>query len=94
MKTLCLTLGLLLLSGCCNAVPRAVNVWQPGACCFQFSTTRIPKNKIIDIKKTHSRCLEKGFVVHTAKGKQICYSQSVEWLQTLFNQLQEVLDRQ
>ncbi|XP_029910073.1 C-C motif chemokine 3-like [Myripristis murdjan] len=85
MKTVCITLGLLLAAVCyCNAVPYAVN-WSPAECCFKFYTGKIPKKQIIDVKKTYTNCAESAFVVHTANGRQYCISQSVEWAQAAYN---------
>uniref|UniRef100_A0AAZ1WXF2 Chemokine interleukin-8-like domain-containing protein n=1 Tax=Oreochromis aureus TaxID=47969 RepID=A0AAZ1WXF2_OREAU len=82
------TVGLLLLLltvYCWAAGRKSVT---PGECCFHFFTGRIPVNNIVSVTKTHSDCLEKGFVVHTAKGKRFCVGHSVTWAQDAFNKEQ------
>ncbi|XP_078139435.1 C-C motif chemokine 4-like [Centroberyx gerrardi] len=79
MKTLCLTLGLLLLTVyCCNAVPRGLRLnTSPGPCCFRFAMHRLPAN-IVSITKTHRACRTPAFIVQTSRGSQICYSQTFQ----------------
>ncbi|XP_054476708.1 C-C motif chemokine 4 homolog [Anoplopoma fimbria] len=86
MRTLTFTVGLLLLLTVyyCAAMPQAVN--QPGTCCFQFFTGRVPRKQIISVTETHHSCHEKGFVVATAKGKEICVSHNLDWAQKAFEE--------
>ncbi|XP_059192061.1 C-C motif chemokine 3-like [Centropristis striata] len=93
MKTLSITVGLLLLLTVyyCTAIPLAVNEIAPGSCCFQFFTGRIRKENIISVVKTHSSCHEMGFVVSTASGNEVCVSQQQNWAQRAFKQ-QEVIE--
>uniref|UniRef100_A0A8C9Z8Z1 Chemokine interleukin-8-like domain-containing protein n=1 Tax=Sander lucioperca TaxID=283035 RepID=A0A8C9Z8Z1_SANLU len=71
----------------------ALNGIAPGSCCFQFFTGRVPQPQITSIIKTHSRCHEKGFVVSTAIGKDICVSQNLGWAQRAFEQQQVIKDK-
>uniref|UniRef100_A0A3Q3AXU4 C-C motif chemokine 18-like n=1 Tax=Kryptolebias marmoratus TaxID=37003 RepID=A0A3Q3AXU4_KRYMA len=81
MKTLCLTLGLLLLTFCLQFST------APGNCCFKFSTMRIPLNRITDITKTHRSCLKKGFIVTTKLKRQICFRLSSDWVLKVYNKV-------
>ncbi|KAJ7997784.1 hypothetical protein DPEC_G00215710 [Dallia pectoralis] len=84
MKTICLTLGLLLLTVLHTyAVPLGLEP-SPTSCCFRFSNVKVPSNKIISIKKTHRSCLLPAFVVTTIKQKVICYRPSESWVQKAF----------
>ncbi|XP_044047752.1 C-C motif chemokine 3-like [Siniperca chuatsi] len=90
MKTLSFTVGLLLLTVYyCTAMPHGVNEIAPGPCCFKFFTGRIPQPQIVYVIKTHNRCQEKGFVISTARGNEICVSQNLNWAQRAF-ELQQV----
>ncbi|XP_045897857.1 C-C motif chemokine 3-like [Micropterus dolomieu] len=89
MKTLYFTLGLLLLTACCcNAMPYTVNESSTGRCCFLFYVGRIWRTEIVNIFETHSSCRDKGFVVRTATGHEICVSLNLQWAQRAFNQQQ------
>ncbi|XP_033491432.2 C-C motif chemokine 4-like [Epinephelus lanceolatus] len=89
MKTLCITLGLLLLIACCcDAMPTAVEIsMAPGNCCFGFYNRGIHVKRVSNITKTHSSCLKQAFIVQTIRGKHICYSGSFQWALDLYNQL-------
>ncbi|XP_078114151.1 C-C motif chemokine 18-like [Sander vitreus] len=96
MKPLSFTGGLLLLLltvHSCTAMPHAVNEIAPGSCCFQFFAGRVPQPQITSIIKTHRRCHEKGFVVSTVRGKDICVSQNLGWAQRAFEQQQVIKDK-
>ncbi|XP_028287465.1 C-C motif chemokine 14-like [Parambassis ranga] len=97
MKTLSSTLPplllLLLIAGSCTAMPHSVNEIAPGSCCFTFFTERIPEKQIISITKTHSRCSRKGFVFYTARGKEICVSQTLSWAKEAFLRRQVDVDK-
>ncbi|KAM8751817.1 C-C motif chemokine 4 homolog [Acanthopagrus schlegelii] len=87
------TLGiLLLLTVYCTAMPHGVNEIAPATCCFKFFTGKIPQSQIISTVKTHSRCHEKGFVVSTARGKEICVSQNLDWARKAFEQQEIIKD--
>ncbi|CAI5668069.1 unnamed protein product [Oreochromis niloticus] len=88
MKAIVGLLLLLLTVYCGAAAPGALDETAPGECCFNFFTGRIPVKNIVSVTKTHSGCLEKAFVVHTAKGKLFCVGHSVTWAQDAFNKEQ------
>ncbi|KAL7402468.1 hypothetical protein ABVT39_015298 [Epinephelus coioides] len=89
MKTLCITLGLLLLIACCcDATPTALQInMAPGNCCFIFYNHSIRVKRVSNITKTHSSCQKQAFIVQTTRGKEICYSGSFQWALDLYNQL-------
>ncbi|XP_060933127.1 C-C motif chemokine 4-like [Limanda limanda] len=89
MKTLCFTLGLLLLTVCCcNAGPEAVrHSTAPQTCCHEFYEKRLPIKRVTNITKTDKTCLKKAFIVQTVIGKQICYRQTFVWALDVYNQL-------
>ncbi|XP_071345525.1 C-C motif chemokine 4-like [Trachinotus anak] len=96
MKTLCFTLGLLLLTVCCcKAMPKALQLnAAPGNCCFNFYTRSLPLKLVTSITKTHSACPKKAFIVRTVDGKQICYNQTFQWGLDVYNQLHEGSNQQ
>ncbi|XP_054475530.1 C-C motif chemokine 4-like [Anoplopoma fimbria] len=89
MRTLCFTLGLLLLTACCcNAMPKAPQYnTAPGNCCFKVSTHSLPLKRVSSITKTHSSCLKQAFIVKTIKRRQICYSRTFQWAMDVYEQL-------
>ncbi|MEQ2246105.1 hypothetical protein ILYODFUR_034778 [Ilyodon furcidens] len=90
MKTLCLSLGMLLLIACCcNAMPDALRYnTGPVECCYNFRSVVIPKKYVFEIKKTHHSCMLKGFIVKTVKRRSFCFRESVPWVLEAYNQMQ------
>ncbi|TDH09066.1 hypothetical protein EPR50_G00082820 [Perca flavescens] len=88
MKTLCFTLGLLLLTACCcNAMPEALKFnTAPGNCCFKFFTQKIPVKRVFNITKTHSSCQNQAFIVHTIRGIPICFRETFQWARDIYSQ--------
>ncbi|CAK6975135.1 C-C motif chemokine 4-like [Scomber scombrus] len=66
-------------------MPHGVNEITPEPCCFKFFPGAIPRQEIISIVKTDTRCHKKAFVVSAANGKDICVSQNVRWAKAAFN---------
>ncbi|XP_032405283.1 C-C motif chemokine 3-like [Xiphophorus hellerii] len=89
MKTLCLSVGMILIIACCcDAMPDAVQYnTGPITCCDQFSNMRVPRKMIVDITRTHSSCTIKGFIVETVKRRLICFRQSTTWVEEAYNQM-------
>ncbi|KAI3371720.1 hypothetical protein L3Q82_024286 [Scortum barcoo] len=89
MKTLCFTLGLLLLTACCcNTMPIAVQVSNAsGNCCGRLYQGMIPLKFVTSITKTHSSCQQQAFIVQTEKGRKICYRQTFKWALHVYKQL-------
>ncbi|XP_059190917.1 C-C motif chemokine 3-like [Centropristis striata] len=87
MKTLCFTLGLLLLTiCCCNAIPTALKFnTQPVNCCFSVYNNSIPLKFVSSITKTHRSCQTQAFIVQTIKGRQICYDETFGWALRAYN---------
>uniref|UniRef100_A0A672JH54 Chemokine interleukin-8-like domain-containing protein n=1 Tax=Salarias fasciatus TaxID=181472 RepID=A0A672JH54_SALFA len=75
MKTICLSLLLLLLS----AWPMFSTA--PEQCCVRFYKEKIPTRFISDIKKTH-----RSLTLNGPLKRQICYGQSFEWAVNVYNQ--------
>ncbi|XP_029992101.1 pollen-specific leucine-rich repeat extensin-like protein 1 isoform X2 [Sphaeramia orbicularis] len=88
MRTLMLTMLMLISIDACSAMPRAVNDIAPVSCCVQFFTGNIPPARIVSIKKTDSTCTNKAFVVTTVKGAKICVRDA--WVHSVFKQPDEV----
>ncbi|XP_041852949.1 C-C motif chemokine 3-like [Melanotaenia boesemani] len=87
MKTLCFSLGLLLLAVCCcNAMPEAVKYRAPVKCCLKFRDKPIDAQRVEDVYKTHNSCMKKAFIVTTVRGREICFRQTFDWAVKLFNQ--------
>uniref|UniRef100_A0A7N6BZF5 Chemokine interleukin-8-like domain-containing protein n=1 Tax=Anabas testudineus TaxID=64144 RepID=A0A7N6BZF5_ANATE len=74
MKTFCFTLVLLLL-----LLTYGTELTQPGSCCFNFTTIRIPIKVITEITKTHSSCPKKGYIIETVRRRKFCYSDTFQW---------------
>ncbi|CAB1459937.1 unnamed protein product [Pleuronectes platessa] len=95
MKTLCFTLGMLLLTVCwCNAMPQAVHFstaprhsTAPHTCCPKVSNKTLPFKRVTSITVTHSSCPEQAFIVQTVKGRKICYEHNSTWAQDVYNRL-------
>ncbi|XP_027885366.1 C-C motif chemokine 3-like [Xiphophorus couchianus] len=87
MKTLCLSVGMILIIACCcDAILDAVQYnTGPITCCDQFSNMRVPRKMIVDITRTHSSCLKRGYIVETVKGRLICFRQSTTWVEEAYN---------
>uniref|UniRef100_A0A8D2ZKY3 Chemokine interleukin-8-like domain-containing protein n=1 Tax=Scophthalmus maximus TaxID=52904 RepID=A0A8D2ZKY3_SCOMX len=85
MKTLCLTLGLLLLNVCCSKALQFT--MTPGYCCFSFLNRSLPPARVTSITETHRSCPQQAFIVQTIKGKQICYRQTFPWAIHVYNLL-------
>ncbi|MEQ2209394.1 hypothetical protein XENOCAPTIV_029589, partial [Xenoophorus captivus] len=60
----------------------------PVDCCYSFSSVVIPKKYVSEIEKTHSSCMQKGFIVKTVKGRSFCFRESVPWVLEAYNQMQ------
>ncbi|NP_001297919.1 C-C motif chemokine 22 precursor [Esox lucius] len=87
MKTICLTLALLLLTVFHSyAAPHGMEA-SPTSCCFQFATMRVPLNKIVSIKKTDNNCLLPALIVTTVRDRVICYELTEPWVQKAMHQL-------
>uniref|UniRef100_A0A8C6MEW4 Chemokine interleukin-8-like domain-containing protein n=1 Tax=Nothobranchius furzeri TaxID=105023 RepID=A0A8C6MEW4_NOTFU len=82
MKTLCLTLGLLLIVFYSLGISTF-----PGNCCFHFRGMELPDKRVTYITKTHISCPKKGFIIHTVTGRQICFNQSSVWAQRIYTQI-------
>ncbi|XP_034542190.1 C-C motif chemokine 18-like [Notolabrus celidotus] len=86
MKTLCFTLGLLLLIACnCDAAPQAPQDTKPETCCFKFRVDPIPIKFVLTVTKTYSSCDNEAFIVQTAK-RQFCFRQTSKWAQHAYTQ--------
>ncbi|KAK5867999.1 hypothetical protein PBY51_012447 [Eleginops maclovinus] len=89
MKTLLLSLGLLLLAACCcNAIPSSLQFSAfPVNCCFDVSNQSIPLKFVSKITPTHRSCQNKAFIVKTIKGKTTCYSGTNRWAMNAYKKL-------
>ncbi|XP_062276830.1 C-C motif chemokine 4-like [Scomber scombrus] len=89
MKTICSVLGLLLLTACCcYAMPQSLQFnTSPVNCCFNFAVRGIPVQRVSYITKSHSSCLKPAFIVHTIKGREMCYRQTFQWALNMYNKL-------
>ncbi|XP_068433573.1 C-C motif chemokine 4-like [Clinocottus analis] len=55
----------------------------PDACCFRFISTRLPKDKVVNVEFTDKRCSKEG-VFFTMKNKaKICADPSLPWVKFL-----------
>uniref|UniRef100_A0A3B5Q853 Chemokine interleukin-8-like domain-containing protein n=1 Tax=Xiphophorus maculatus TaxID=8083 RepID=A0A3B5Q853_XIPMA len=83
MKTLCLSVGMILIIA---SVAVQYNT-GPITCCDQFSNMRVPGKMIVDITRTHSSCLKRGYIVETVKGRLFCFRQSTTWVEEAYNRM-------
>ncbi|XP_060783083.1 C-C motif chemokine 14-like [Neoarius graeffei] len=71
MSRVILVLGFVLIMGLySDAQPEASQ--NPTECCFEFVTGKIPPEKILEVKKTDSRCPQQGFIVTTPEFHRLC----------------------
>uniref|UniRef100_A0A3B5Q6W0 Chemokine interleukin-8-like domain-containing protein n=1 Tax=Xiphophorus maculatus TaxID=8083 RepID=A0A3B5Q6W0_XIPMA len=80
MKTLCLSVGMILI------IALQYNT-GPVTCCDQFSNMNVPGKMIVDIIKTHSSCMKRGYIVETVKGRLFCFRQSTTWVEEAYNRM-------
>ncbi|XP_053487632.1 C-C motif chemokine 14-like [Ictalurus furcatus] len=52
-----------------DAIPLSLD---PVSCCFTFFTGKIPPDKILEVKRTDSRCSQQGFIVTTPRFPSLC----------------------
>ncbi|XP_039470292.1 C-C motif chemokine 3-like [Oreochromis aureus] len=83
MKTLSLTVGLLLVLFTVYHSDASKAVISPDLCCFHFFDKRIPKENIVSIVKTHSQCSTPAFVIKTPR-RLFCVKQTAEWAMEQF----------
>ncbi|XP_026032726.1 C-C motif chemokine 4 homolog [Astatotilapia calliptera] len=83
MKTLSLTVGLLLVLFTVYHSDASKAVNTPDSCCFRFFDKRIPKANIVSIVKTHRQCPTPAFVIKTPRGL-FCVKQTAEWAMEQF----------
>ncbi|XP_005928488.1 C-C motif chemokine 4-like [Haplochromis burtoni] len=84
MKTLSLTVGLLLVLFTVYHSDASKAVNSPDSCCFHFFDKRIPKANIVSIVKTHRQCSTPAFVIETPRGL-FCVKQTAEWAKEQFD---------
>ncbi|XP_039470294.1 C-C motif chemokine 3-like isoform X2 [Oreochromis aureus] len=78
MKTLSLTVGLLLVLFTVYHSDASKAVNSLDFCCFHFFDKRIPKENIVSIVKTHSQCSTPAFVIKTPR-RLFCVKQTEDW---------------
>ncbi|KAL4004110.1 potassium voltage-gated channel Eag-related subfamily H member 3 [Sarotherodon galilaeus] len=83
MKTLSLTVGLLLVLFTVYHSDASKAVISPDLCCFHFFDKRIPKANIVSIVKTHRQCSTPAFVIKTPR-RLFCVKQTAEWAKEQF----------
>ncbi|CAI5682874.1 unnamed protein product [Oreochromis niloticus] len=84
MKTLSLTVGLLLVVFAVYHSDASKAVISPDLCWFHFFDKRIPKANIVSILKTHRQCSTPAFVIKTPRGL-FCVKQTVKWAMEQFD---------
>ncbi|XP_002748374.1 C-C motif chemokine 3-like 1 [Callithrix jacchus] len=60
----------------------------PTACCFRYSSQKIPQNFIADYFETSSQCSKPGVIFLTKRGRQVCADPSQEWVQKYISDLE------
>ncbi|KAB5571652.1 hypothetical protein PHYPO_G00227510 [Pangasianodon hypophthalmus] len=71
MSRVFLVLGFVLIMALySDAQPLALAQSEP--CCFEFFTSKIPPQNILQVKETGSHCSHKGFIVTTPKFSSLC----------------------
>nr|XP_004566185.2 C-C motif chemokine 18 [Maylandia zebra] len=83
MKTLSLTVGLLLVLFTVYHSDASKAMITRDLCCFRFFDKRIPKANIVSIVKTHRQCPTPAFVIKTPRGL-FCVKQTVKWAMEQF----------
>ncbi|XP_034383693.1 C-C motif chemokine 4-like [Cyclopterus lumpus] len=75
-----MTCSLLFLS---LAVPAYQGRFGPDECCFQFISTKLPRNRVVSYKFTDERCSMKGVSFTMKNGAKICADPSEPWVESL-----------
>uniref|UniRef100_A0A3B3V7G4 Chemokine interleukin-8-like domain-containing protein n=1 Tax=Poecilia latipinna TaxID=48699 RepID=A0A3B3V7G4_9TELE len=55
----------------------------PTDCCFQFFRNRVNRDLISSYYRTDHRCVLRGVVLITRRGRNICVDEKEQWVQNI-----------
>ncbi|KAK9531717.1 hypothetical protein VZT92_011124 [Zoarces viviparus] len=62
----------------------------PNACCFDFISTRLRKDKVVSYKLTDERCSMEGVFFTMKNGAKICADPSLPWVKFIIKAKQRL----
>ncbi|XP_016528783.1 C-C motif chemokine 3-like [Poecilia formosa] len=62
----------------------------PTDCCFQFFRNRVNRDLISSYYRTDHRCVLRGVVLITRRGRNICVDEKEPWVQNIVEHLEKM----
>ncbi|NWV96406.1 CL3L1 protein, partial [Machaerirhynchus nigripectus] len=92
MRVLAATLAVLLLVAICSlaeadlrisrrAALSPIQETNPIACCFSYTSRRLPRSTIRSAYRTSNSCSMPAVVLVTSKGREVCADPKASWVQ-------------
>ncbi|XP_068946024.1 C-C motif chemokine 2-like [Petaurus breviceps papuanus] len=82
-----LSLVLIIAALCCQVHASPDGPSTPTTCCFDYTTRKIPLNRVVSYEVTSSRCAKEGVIFVTRRGLQICTNPKEQWVQDIRDHL-------
>ncbi|XP_001373192.2 C-C motif chemokine 4-like [Monodelphis domestica] len=60
----------------------------PTACCFSYTSWKIPQTRVVDYYETSSKCSKPAIIFITKKGLQACANPRDPWVQELIKSVE------
>ncbi|XP_033505172.1 C-C motif chemokine 14 [Epinephelus lanceolatus] len=57
--------------------------FSPKECCFDFFSTRLRKDKVVNFKNTDTRCAKEGVLFTVKNGAKFCVDPSEQWVKNI-----------
>uniref|UniRef100_A0A8C8S6T8 C-C motif chemokine n=1 Tax=Pelusios castaneus TaxID=367368 RepID=A0A8C8S6T8_9SAUR len=90
MKVSMSALAVLLIAAFCSQASSApIGSDPPTACCFTYTSRKIPLHLLVDYYDTNSMCSQPAIVFVTKKGRELCANPKDEWVQEYVNHLEQ-----
>ncbi|XP_029951258.1 C-C motif chemokine 4-like [Salarias fasciatus] len=80
-------LSVLVLMFICISVTEGLRGTGPKKCCFRFSNSPLPRNKVVGYVNTSQRCSNPAVLLKTVAGRQVCARPSDSWVKELISSL-------
>ncbi|XP_042359567.1 chemokine (C-C motif) ligand 38, duplicate 6 [Plectropomus leopardus] len=62
----------------------------PNECCFDFISTRLRKDRVLNFTYTDKRCSMEGVLFKMMNGAEICADPTAHWVKTLIKAKEKV----